>query len=158
MAAAIRAPARLNRIRLQYSLRSLLLLVTLTCVFLAWFGPRYRAACEQRAAVAGVRGLGANVYYDYEHHADRPWPTDGSGVGPSAPPGPAWARRLLGIDFFADAVEVRFGIDDRMHCTEVGRLPFYAPIPGRLPGGYLEADAARISRFWRDLAAQEGRP
>lgn len=98
---------RLNRFRLQYSLRGLLLFVLLVSVFMSWFGARYRAACQQRDAAAAIAALGGAVVYDYEGWARYPRSAD------DRPPGPAWARRLLGVDFFANVVAVavssRFG-------------------------------------------------
>ena len=75
---------KLNRFRLQYSLRSLLVFVLLASVFMAWFGARYRAAREQRDAVAAIRALGANVLYDYEHRRIRH-----GGLGPLSPGPPS---------------------------------------------------------------------
>ena len=43
--------------------------------------------------VAAIRALGVRVIYDYEDTA-------------AGPPGPAWARRLLGVDFFADVIRI----------------------------------------------------
>ncbi len=101
---------KLNRLRLQYSLRSLLVFVLVASAFMAWFGARYRAACQQRDAVAAVRGLGLRVLYDYECDGNsfRASPSLGFKAAPAGPAGPAWARNLLGIDFFADAVEVSY--------------------------------------------------
>ena len=82
-----------DRWRFQYSLRSLLLFVLLANVGMAWFGARWRAATERRDAVAAIRALGVRVIYDYEDTA-------------AGPPGPAWARRLLGVDFFADVIRI----------------------------------------------------
>ena len=86
---------KLNRFRLQYSLRSLLVFVLLASVFMAWFGARYRAAREQRDAVAAIRAR-RHALYDYERQEDpasRPGPYI---AGPAEPPGPAWARGCWG--------------------------------------------------------------
>ena len=93
----------LNRRRFQYSLRSLLVFVLLASVFMAWFGARWRAARQQREAVAAIESLGGDVEYDYI----RKWIASGATTGPPPdPPGPAWARSLLGDDFFAGVVRV----------------------------------------------------
>ena len=125
---------KLNRFRLQYSLRSLLVFVLLASVFMAWFGARYRAAREQRDAVAAIRALGANVLYDYERQEDPAWRPGPSIAGPAEPPGPAWARRLLGIDFFADATELRCTDPMERAASQVG-----SPMP---PWGLPLTDAS----------------
>ena len=105
-----------RRFRFQYSLRTLLLFVTLASVFMAWFGAKFRTACQQRDAAAAVRALGGFVVYDYEERATR------SGT-PEIDPGPAWVRKLLGIDYFADVV--RAGCNPRY---EGGSWPQPVPI------------------------------
>ena len=75
--------------------------------------------------------------YDYEAKAlsSRSWRTGGL-----QPPGPAWARRLLGIDFFADAVEVGYPEPYVYYGTN-----WHAP--GRAP--IADADMARIGGLAR---------
>ena len=90
---------RLNRRRFQYSL--LLLVFMLANIAMAWFFPRWGAARRQREAVAAIRAMGGHVTYDHEAR----WNAARAAPMPAkAPPGPAWARKLLGEDFFADAV------------------------------------------------------
>jgi hypothetical protein len=98
---------KLNRRRLQYSLRSLLLFVLLANAAMAWFFPRLRAARQQREAVAAIRAVGAEITYDYEV-GDATRRRAGARASPPTPPGAAWARRLLGDDFFADVVKVGY--------------------------------------------------
>ena len=128
--------AKPNRRRFQYSLRTLLLFVLLANVGMAWFGARWRAAGQQREAVAAIRTLRGAVTYDYEadyearllaYRAGKGPPVP---PGPPAPPGPAWARRLLGEDFFADVVEARYlggpiapGSVPYAWLEQVGKLP-----------------------------------
>ena len=90
-----------NRCRFQYSMRTLLIFLLLASIGMAWFGAKWRAARQQRDAVAAIRALGGLVTYDYEadYVASR-------ANGPCVPPGPAWALALLGEDFFADVVAV----------------------------------------------------
>ncbi len=92
---------RLKRRRLQYSLRSLLVFMLLANVAMAWFFPRWRAATRQREAVAAIRAMGGHVTYNYEARWDA---AREAPVPARAPSGPAWARKLLGEDFFADVV------------------------------------------------------
>ena len=130
---------KLNRLRLQYSLRSLLVFVLVASAFMAWFGARYRAACQQRDAVAAVRGLGLNVLYDFDCDGNsfREPPSLGSGVARRAG-GPAWARSLLGIDFFADAVDVHFMDPTAYRPDQVWNPPL--PLPDTAIRGYREAE------------------
>ena len=62
---------------------------------------RLQIAKKQKEAVAAIGAIGgADVFYDW-HHV-----TDGQPKQP--PPGPAWARNVLGDDFFASVVYVYF--------------------------------------------------
>ena len=100
--------ARPFRWRFQFSIRLLLVLALVVAIVGGWLAAERQRAAQQRDAVAAVRALGGDVYYDYEHYGDPPrnWPPFPS--APGEPPGPAWARRLPGVDFLADAVAVRF--------------------------------------------------
>ena len=82
---------------LSYSLRTMLLLVTLLCV---WLGVQVNRANKQRRAVEAIEKLGGAVMYDCEERRYRP---GGSG---SKPPGPAWLRTLIGRDYFDTVVQV----------------------------------------------------
>lgn len=74
----------------QYSLRALLVLVLLCSIAASWLAVKMRAARRQREAVEAISAF-AHVEYYHEQNA-----------GPDPPrPGPAWARRWLGEDFFA---------------------------------------------------------
>ena len=77
----------------QFSLRSLLIFVTLWAIPCSWLGVKMKQAREQKAAVEWILGAKGFVKYDYE--------TQGA-----TPPGPAWLRRLLGDDFFAHVSRV----------------------------------------------------
>ena len=111
------------RRRFQYSLRTLLLFVLLVNIVMAWFGANWRAAGQQRDAVAAIKALGGSVRYDYVPPGTVTGPTTSpfaappgavsplavpalAATAPTVPPGPAWARRLLGDDFFANVVDV----------------------------------------------------
>jgi hypothetical protein len=123
-------PSRPRRRWLRFSLRTLLLVVTLVAVALSvWVNQAER----QRRAVAAIRAAGGWVKYDYER---RPLVT-GTAVGfsvQSTPqssfdgelPGPDWLCRLLGVDYFADVTwALRFDeIDVAILCalTSLERL------------------------------------
>jgi hypothetical protein len=66
-----------------------------------WLAERLQRAKRQKEAVAaiGVMG-GGDVFYDWHHVTD--------GQPKQQPPGPAWARNVLGDDFFASVVYVYF--------------------------------------------------
>ncbi len=100
---------------LRFSLRSLLLLVVLIAVPLGW---KVNRARNQRAAVAGLQKLRAQITYDYENASP------GSRAN-AAPPGPKWLIDLLGKEYFADVVQVTVGgpqvADDTI--ALIARLP-----------------------------------
>ena len=79
----------------RFSLRALLVLVTLTCV---WLGLKVNAARRQKEAVDAILKVGGEVVYDYqmfpEGHA-REFLLDSN----AAPSEPAWLRKLFGVDF-----------------------------------------------------------
>ena len=83
--------ARPRRRRFRYSLRTLLVVVTLVGVVL---GVWVQRAERQRRAVAAMREDGGKVMYDYEE--SRPRAVNGD------LPGPDWLCRLLGVDYFAN--------------------------------------------------------
>ena len=69
----------------RFSLRTLLLLVTLCSVGFAWFGLKVHRSREQRAAVEALEKIGAVVRYGYD-----PQYRDGSLSGTP------WLRAYLG--------------------------------------------------------------
>jgi hypothetical protein len=90
----------------QYSLRTFLILVTLLCIWMAWFVKGVR---QQRSAVEKIRELRGVVYYDYEVDAI------GEQLEAPTPPGPAWVRNHLGVDYVAAVARVNLegaGISD----------------------------------------------
>jgi hypothetical protein len=86
----------------QFSLRTLLVFVTLSAIPCSWVGMRMRQAERQaerqRAAVEGITNAGTEegggvVWYDCDD--------DSQGIVITGKtPGPAWLRRILGDDFF----------------------------------------------------------
>jgi hypothetical protein len=75
--------------------------MVLASVGMSWIGVRMQRARMQRAVVDAIEREGGCVEYDYE--VDAPGSMKILGA---QPPGPAWLRGLLGIDFFADVVSV----------------------------------------------------
>jgi hypothetical protein len=96
--------AMLSRRYLTFSLRTLFIILMALAV---WLDVAVNWAREQREAVKAIETLGGSVGYDWQ---DVPLAPDDvfSLDGPLTPPGPAWLRRLVGDEFFQDAVEVDF--------------------------------------------------
>jgi len=79
-------------------------LMELLSVGLGWFGWKFREAERQRRAVEAIEKAGGWVSYDYEMDED------GLHTGRAESSAPAWLRKLLGEDFFADVVAVGFSV------------------------------------------------
>jgi hypothetical protein len=93
------AVALIFRRRVQFSIRSLFVLMLTVAAAFGWLVAEMKAAREQKDAVEEMRKLGWDVYYDWELDLGR---------GPEAPQ-PAWLRNLLGNDFFVHAQFARCG-------------------------------------------------
>jgi len=78
----------------QYSLRTLLIVVTLAGCGFGWLGWKVREARQQQSAVAVIEKLGGRVIYDYG------FDSQGNELPTATPPGPAWLRSLVGDDCF----------------------------------------------------------
>ena len=92
-------PKRSRRL-LRYSLRTLLVVVLVASV---WAAYRANQAHRQRLAVAKIRDLGGQVFYDYERDAkDAQIYIQGP-----VPPGPDWLRELVGIDWLSEVIVIR---------------------------------------------------
>jgi hypothetical protein len=93
-------PPKRKRRWLQFSLRTLVLAITLVCI---WLGFTANQAKRQKRAVEALRATGATILYDYQvneyggHDLSKPSPP---------PPGPDWLRNLIGLDYFATAARV----------------------------------------------------
>jgi len=101
-------PTTKRRRWFRYSMRTMLVVVTLLCVLLALvIGPAQR----QRRTVAKIHALNplSNVLYDY---------------GPK-PRGPEWLRRWIGDDYFQHVVAVSLVFDGREDVTldDLANLP-----------------------------------
>jgi len=79
---------------LRFSLSTLLIALTIGCV---WLGGKVEKARKQREAVAWVRGMRGTVAYDYEF-------AHGDFIEDADPPGPDWLINLVGVDFVSEVV------------------------------------------------------
>lgn len=79
----------------QFSLRSLLIFVTLIAVLCSWFAVQMQHAERQREAVEVIRKKRLGVWYNYHGRV-----LETSLNSKAEPPGPAWLYKLLGVDLF----------------------------------------------------------
>ena len=86
-----------RRWRFQYSLRTLLIFVSVVGVLCGYLGMFIQSVQRLRSAVKRIQQLGGQVHYDYEfgHHESLP-----------APPGPKFVRWIFGDDAFTNVVYV----------------------------------------------------
>jgi hypothetical protein len=96
---------------LQFRLKTLLVIIAVLCVPLAWLAWKIDQKRQERAVIAELKRLGGLVHLDYEWHWIKDQVDSGSFsldrnvTGPR--PGPAWLRRLLSDDdLFASVVAV----------------------------------------------------
>ena len=96
----------------QFSLRTLLVVVTLFCVGMSWFAVRMQKARKQRDTVVAIEKSGGWVRYDCDY--------DGAGqlIQNAAPPYPAWVCKYLGEDFVATVIEAAVTNDEGLKCVE----------------------------------------
>ena len=98
----------------RFSLRTLLVLMTVLCV---WIGIQVNSARRQREAVAAILKAGGTVAFDYQV-VRQPLPTTPgshwlSSDTKNSPPGPAWLRRQIGDDYFRTVAFVYFHMPNR---------------------------------------------
>ncbi len=71
----------------RYSLRTLMLVVTVFCIGLGSIGIQIKQARHQRQAVEAILATGGIILYEYQRTN-------------SDPPGPEWLRRIIGDEYF----------------------------------------------------------
>jgi hypothetical protein len=138
LAPATPTPWRRPRRRwLRYSLRSLLILTTVLCI---WLGIKVNQARRQKAAVDTLRALGAQIAYE---HQRVPAGYFDSQVDLNVP---VWARELCGDDFFQTVRSVAFVSRANADSTKF--------IPYEIADDDLEclADLPHLERFYIDTA------
>lgn len=87
------------RPRIRFSLAALLVAVTVLCL---WLGVIADKAHKQRRAVEAVLRMDGGVMFDYQFqpHGDITGEFDLNAM----PPGPTWARKMFGDDYFRNVV------------------------------------------------------
>jgi Leucine-rich repeat (LRR) protein len=93
-------PATAKRRWFQFSLRTLLVFVTLCAIACSWLAVKMQQAQKQREAVAAIRGLGGRVDHDYLINEE------GELRENPGPQTPRWLLRLFGIDLFSSVAAV----------------------------------------------------
>jgi len=99
------SPTNANQRELRFSIRSLLVVVTLIAICLAW---SVYPVLRQRRAASFVERLGGYVVYDYQFSNDGRFQRTPNTIVP------AWMRKLLGDDWFS---RIRVVFDDT-HATD----------------------------------------
>jgi hypothetical protein len=85
----------------QVHLWYLFVFVAIVAIGCSWFACQVAVAKKRKKAVETIVDSGGRVYYDYMLSADR----DSMLLDPQ-PPGPAWLREMVGVDFLSDVVRV----------------------------------------------------
>ena len=142
------------RRRFQFRLQTLLAVMLVLCVGLAWFANTLQRAQRQRRAVAEIIQLGGWVKYDYEISPV------GSGFARGAEPSePKWLLRWLGRDFFHGVVYAAFcnrselADDDLAWLEDLPRLTGLSIDRGQITDAGL-AHVAKLSRLQNLTLAQ----
>ncbi len=103
----------------QFSIKTLLAFVVLSCVAMGLLCVPVFRARRQAAAVAAMKKLRCSIVYDYQLRR--------ATSVPRVPPGPTWLRRWIGDDYFTNVVEMsvndpKTGDADLNHLQDLPRL------------------------------------
>jgi hypothetical protein len=107
--------------RLRFSLRHLLVLVTILAVVLSFGGKRVVDARKQRQLIAMIQSYGGENHHDlnFKNATERTIRFSNMEFSPTLP-GPDWIRRWLGDEYFVSVAEAFFdksshrALDDAM--------------------------------------------
>ena len=102
---SVEKPVKPRLRRYQFSLRTLLIVVTLFAVACSWFAVKMGQAKRQREAVEVLSKSVDSIFYDYQCNSSGSL-TAAAVVGKASPPGPTWLRQWLGDDFFTNVVSL----------------------------------------------------
>lgn len=119
---------------LRFSVSSLLILLTIICL---WLGIQTNQANMQRRVVEAVQKIGGEVSYDHQE----------SSPNGSSPEEPGLLERILGVDYFHSVVQVRLpenavGVDDIL--IDICRLPRIEKL--MIAGDVTDAGAKHLGR------------
>ena len=118
----------------QFSVRTLLLVMLAVSLSTVWWANR---AKRQKNAVASILKMGGSVDYDYEYDAA------GNYRANTEPPGPAWLRDFLGIDYFSRVIGVSVE-GDSFADAELKSLESLPDLRKLLVGGPRVTDAGLV--------------
>ena len=111
----------------RFSLRTLLVVITVLCV---WLGLKVNAARRQKDAVEAILKLGGSVQYDYQTVAPIPLKVIDYNFDRNAlPPGPAWLRERLGGEYFSSVLGVTVESRDHTLAISTADLAELAKLP-----------------------------
>jgi hypothetical protein len=96
-----------NRRWFRFGLRTLLIALTLLCV---WLGFKVNAARRQHEVVQAILQAGGRVAYDYQMVPVPVAPNDFNINDAAMPRTPAWLRSIFGDDFFCNVIYVGFSV------------------------------------------------
>ena len=99
----------------RFSLRALLVLVTVLCV---WLGFKVNAVRKQKEAIDAIMQAGGSFWFDYQYAVG-----DSNLTNPDpdiTPPGPTWLRKFLGDDYFRTPVFLMIGYSENGGNNDIG--------------------------------------
>jgi len=111
----------LFRLRFQFSVRWLVVLVVAVAIPSCWLTVKMRQAERQRQAVEAIRKAGGVVFYDFHFLKDE----KAYAIMEQEPPTPAWLRQVVGNDFFSEVHVVFFDNPEQVGddvLERIGRL------------------------------------
>ncbi len=115
--------ALLFRLRFQFSIRSLLVLVVAVALPFSWLGVEMKRAREQRATVETIRTNGGEAWYCDVHHLL--W----TRIPVATAPEWKWLWAVLDDDFFNDVVSVNMGSPSEENSVADGDLECLVQLP-----------------------------
>lgn len=107
----------------RFSLRTLMIFVTIASAAFGWLGVKVRQALLQKEAAGEVLTLGGEVLYDYQF-------TNGDWDAKVTLPGPAWLQNIADGHFLKNAVGINFwgfSPDDQRRKVAAQEVPSILP-------------------------------